>query len=43
MGADGGAEGMDCSGRGLCDYATGQCGCFRGFFGERCEQQTTLV
>jgi len=32
----GGAEGMDCSGRGLCDYTTGVCKCFKGFFGERC-------
>lgn len=43
MGADGGAEGMDCSGRGLCDYSVGTCACFKGFYGERCEQQTTLV
>jgi hypothetical protein len=43
MGANGGAEGMDCSGRGLCNYGTGECQCFRGFFGERCEQQSTLV
>ena len=43
MGADGGAEGMDCSGRGLCDYSAGSCSCFKGFYGERCEQQTTLV
>ena len=43
MGANGGAEGMVCSGRGLCNYGTGECACFRGFFGERCEQQSTLV
>jgi len=43
MGADGGAQGMDCSGRGLCDYTVGTCACFRGFFGSRCEQQSTLV
>lgn len=28
--ADGGKEGMDCSGRGLCDYTTGTCQCFKG-------------
>jgi hypothetical protein len=43
LGADGGSEGMDCSSRGLCDYATGVCKCFKGFYGERCESQTTLV
>jgi len=34
---------MDCSGRGLCDYAAGQCTCFKGYFGERCEYQTNFV
>jgi len=43
LGANGGAEGMDCSGRGLCDYTTGSCKCFKGYYGERCESQTTLV
>lgn len=43
LGADGGAEGRDCSGRGVCDYTTGQCQCFRGYFGERCETQTNYV
>lgn len=43
LGAEGGADGMDCSGRGLCDYSTGICKCFKGFYGERCESQTTLV
>jgi len=43
LGADGGKEGMDCSGRGLCDYTTGTCQCFKGYYGERCESQTTLV
>jgi hypothetical protein len=40
---DGGAEGMDCSGRGTCDYAMGECRCYKGYFGERCEQQATWV
>jgi hypothetical protein len=34
---------MDCSGRGLCDYTAGQCQCFKGFYGERCEHQTNFV
>jgi hypothetical protein len=33
----------DCSGRGLCDYSSGICNCFTGFYGERCEMQTTFV
>jgi hypothetical protein len=33
----------DCSGRGICDYSAGQCGCFKGYFGERCESQTNFV
>lgn len=43
LNGDGGAQGMDCSGRGTCDYTTGICSCYKGFFGERCEEQTTLV
>lgn len=34
---------MDCSGRGVCDYATGTCVCAQGFFGERCESQSNFV
>jgi len=33
----------DCSGRGICDYDTGVCQCFSGFFGESCNIQTVLV
>jgi hypothetical protein len=42
---DAGATGaaMDCSGRGLCDYSSGSCSCFKGYFGERCEYQTNFV
>merc|ERR1711862_818555 len=43
LGADGGAEGRDCSGRGICDYGSGQCACFKGYFGERCESQNNFV
>jgi len=37
------AEQRDCSGRGICDYASGTCNCFSGFYGEACEIQTILV
>jgi hypothetical protein len=42
LGGEGGLEGRDCSGRGVCDYSSGICSCFHGFFGERCEEQTTF-
>jgi hypothetical protein len=42
MGGDGSALGRDCSGRGLCDYDTGLCTCFMGFYGTMCENQTVL-
>jgi hypothetical protein len=42
--ADGAAgPAMDCSGRGLCDYSSGSCSCFKGYYGERCEYQTNFV
>lgn len=34
----GASNGRDCSGRGLCEYTTGTCGCFEGFYGAKCEQ-----
>lgn len=40
---DGGAQGRDCSGRGICNYGTGQCECFKGFNGERCETQNNFA
>lgn len=43
MKGEGGSSGLDCSGRGLCDYTSGVCKCFKGFFGERCEELSTLV
>jgi hypothetical protein len=27
---------VDCSNRGICDYVTGMCECFNGFFGANC-------
>jgi hypothetical protein len=39
----GNEAGRDCSGRGLCDYTAGLCNCFSGFYGTRCQYQTTLM
>eukprot|EP00596_Hydrurales_sp_CCMP1899_P006842 CAMPEP_0119041476 /NCGR_PEP_ID=MMETSP1177-20130426/12258_1 /TAXON_ID=2985 /ORGANISM="Ochromonas sp, Strain CCMP1899" /LENGTH=392 /DNA_ID=CAMNT_0007007539 /DNA_START=174 /DNA_END=1352 /DNA_ORIENTATION=- len=38
----GNEAGRDCSGRGLCDYSAGTCGCFSGFYGTKCQYQTTV-
>ena len=27
---------IDCSHRGICDYKTGQCTCFDGYWGDNC-------
>ena len=27
---------VDCSGRGMCDYKSGVCTCFKGYFGSNC-------
>lgn len=38
----GSEAGRDCSGRGLCDYSSGICNCFHGYYGTKCEFQTVL-
>jgi len=34
---------VDCSHRGMCDYETGQCSCYDGFYGENCGKTTALA
>lgn len=39
----GAMAGMDCSGRGICDYRTGQCSCFSGYTGTACNDVEDLA
>lgn len=36
-------ENIECSGRGQCDYAAGECECYAGYTGQSCSVRTTLA
>eukprot|EP01029_Cantina_marsupialis_P027939 TRINITY_DN774206_c0_g1_i1.p1 TRINITY_DN774206_c0_g1~~TRINITY_DN774206_c0_g1_i1.p1 ORF type:complete len:401 (+),score=106.64 TRINITY_DN774206_c0_g1_i1:97-1299(+) len=39
----GNKEAITCSGRGLCDFTSGECNCFRGYAGHSCSEQSALA
>jgi len=40
---EGNSEGRDCSGRGNCDYGTGQCTCYAGYTSNDCSEVEALA
>lgn len=43
LGHKGNSQGKDCSNRGICDYTSGLCQCFRGYTGVACSKIEALV
>ena len=43
LGGLGSESGRDCSGRGKCDYGSGECYCFSGYHGDACDKITVLI
>ena len=43
VGGNGNTKGRDCSGRGTCDYDTGLCTCFPGYYSGACDLQHIIV
>ena len=43
MGGYGNEAGRDCSGRGICNYKSGRCHCFAGYYGLACEDMTVVA
>ena len=41
--ADGEAESLECSRRGACNRKSGECACFRGYYGADCGLQTVVI
>lgn len=42
VGTEGNLCQVDCSNRGLCDYSSGSCSCFSGYYGQSCELYSVL-
>jgi hypothetical protein len=43
VGNEGNVCQVDCSNRGLCNYRTGACTCFEGYYGQACETYSVLA